>query len=110
LRTLDLDGCQLGDEGAVRLLKALRAPNLRSLSMSKNNFTNEAVQAITSNATLCKLERLSLSYHPAIDYYGAWQLYEASNLGRLKHINLLDAGISDHTLARLRKRFGHVRR
>jgi uncharacterized protein (TIGR02996 family) len=110
LQTLELEECHLGAQGAVRLLRALRAPNLRTLTMYKNDLTNEAVQALTSNATLCNLEKLSLSYHPDIDDEGARLLCEASNLGRLKDIQLLDAGISDDALTRLRKRFKHVRR
>jgi hypothetical protein len=110
LRSLELDKCDLGNQGAVRLLQALRAPNLRKLSLYQNGVSNEAVQALTSNPTLCNLEELSMSFHPGIDDEGARLFREAPYLDRLSELQLLDTGISDNALGQLRQRFRHVRR
>jgi hypothetical protein len=110
LRKLELDDCHLGDQGAVRLLRALRAPKLRELSLYKNDLSNEAVQALTSNPTFRRLEKLSMSFHSKIDDEGARLFCDAPHLGRLSYLQLLDAGISDDALARLRRRFRQVRR
>jgi hypothetical protein len=110
LRTLELDRCHLGNQGAARLLQALRAPNLRTLSLYQNELGNEAVEALTSNPTLRNLEELSMSYHPGIDDEGARLFCEAPYLDRLGELKLFEAGISDDALAQLRRRFRHVRR
>jgi hypothetical protein len=110
LRWLELDSCRLGDQGAVRLIRALRAPNLRQLSLYQNELSNETVQAITSNPSLRHLEELSLSFHPGIDDEGARLFCESPLLERLDQLQVLDTGVSDSALAQLRRRFRRVRR
>jgi len=110
LRSLELNHCHLGDQGAVRLLQALRAPNLRKLSLYQNELSNEAVQALTCNPTLHNLEELSMSYHSGIDDEGARLFRESPCLDRLDRLMLMETGISDDALANLRKRFRQVHR
>jgi uncharacterized protein (TIGR02996 family) len=108
LRLLELDHCYLGDQGAVRLLQALRAPSLRRLSLYQNELSNEAVGALTSNPTLCSLEEVSMSYHSGIDDEGARLFCESAYLDRLRVLQLFETSISDKALTRLRRRFRHV--
>jgi hypothetical protein len=110
LRALEMSDCRLGDQGTARLLGGLRAPNLRRLSLYQNDLSNEAVRALASNPTYRNLEHLSMSYHPGIDDQGARLLCESPHLSRLKSVQLFETGVSEDALARLRRRFRHVRR
>ncbi len=110
LRSLELNNCRLGNQGTVRLLQALRTPNLRQLSLYQNDLSNEAVQALVSNPTLRNLEELTMSFNPGIDDEGVRLFCESPCLDRLSRLQLLETGISDAALARLRLCFHHVRR
>jgi hypothetical protein len=110
LRELELESAGLGDRGAGRLVRALRAPELRELILYENDLGNETAHAVASNASLRNLEKLSLSYHPNLDDEGARLLEESPYLERLTTLQLFETGISDQALARLRRRFRHVSR
>jgi uncharacterized protein (TIGR02996 family) len=109
LRMWELDYCALGDEGGARLVRALRAPPLRDLSLYENDLGNATVHAVAHNPSLRRLERLSLSYHLAIDDEGARLLCESPYLDRLTELQLFETGVSEVGLARLRKRFRTVK-
>jgi Leucine Rich repeat len=96
------------DRGAGRLINAVRAPNLRKLSLSGNDLGNETVHAIAANPAFRKLENLSLSYNAAIDDDGAKALAESPHLGRLRGLSIFETSVSDSGLELLRKRFRNV--
>jgi uncharacterized protein (TIGR02996 family) len=109
LRQFGLQHCELGDAGAVALVRALRAPNLRELTLYQNDLGNATVAAIASNPSFARLENLSLSYHSAIDDDGARVLVEAPYLNRLETLQLFETNVSTRALHQLRKRFRNVR-
>jgi uncharacterized protein (TIGR02996 family) len=109
LREWDLSYCRLGGAGGARLVRALRAPHLRDLALYRNDLDNATVHAVASNSSLRRLEKLSLSYHRAIDDEGVRLLCESPYLDRLIELQLFETGVSKAGLRRLRKRFRHVR-
>jgi Ran GTPase-activating protein (RanGAP) involved in mRNA processing and transport len=110
LAGLNLDGCQIGDEGVRHLagspgmanltslglhfamvgvdgVRALAASpylrNLRVLDLGGNALTDEAAEALAASPHLGQLRKLVLCQHPPISDTGRKALFDSPNLPNL---------------------------
>jgi len=105
LELLDLEGCQIGDHGAV-VLAMTDFPALTEVDLSSNQITDVGVTDLLAWPVLRRLRRLVLGGNPIGDQ-GAFEL--ADRLGphnRLDNLNLRFTNISPDGQRALLSRFG----
>jgi uncharacterized protein (TIGR02996 family) len=107
LRELNLEGCQIGDDGVEHLVGG-RVPVLADLDLSGNDLTDAAVMQLLRSGLPRQLKRLILGGNPISDF-GARLLAEQWPTGaddRLEHLNLKFTDIGQPGQQALLARFG----
>ena len=102
LHTLDMTGCDLGDEGAQLLSCDARWPRLRTLKLARPGFRTGGMRALCGAAFIPHVEELSLarSYAPGAELLA---LFEHGPLA-LRHLDVGHVHIPDEVLERLAAR------
>jgi hypothetical protein len=96
LRSLDLDGCNIGDVGVAALTLIL--PILSELNVNNTRFTNAGLMTLLTAAERVSLTALSMD-HINIDEAGAQRLGEfLTNTTTLKYISFGNNSISERGL------------
>ena len=67
LRFLDLNGCSLGDEGLVALVKGGGFPLLRQLSLDGNGVTRDSLKVLAESSVGKQLVYLSVGFSPQLE-------------------------------------------
>jgi hypothetical protein len=94
LRELKLGGCMMGDDAMVALAKAT-ALRFTRLVAPRNDFTDEACDAIARATWAPQLEALDLSSNELIGNAGLQALASSTQLTALKRLKLEYIGLGD---------------
>ncbi|HEX4613133.1 MAG TPA: TIGR02996 domain-containing protein [Urbifossiella sp.] len=104
LRELNMEGCEIGDDGLGRLAGSEAVPRLAHLDVSGNEISDAGVAALVASPLWPRLRALVLGANPISDE-GAFALADAPPTG-LEYLNLKFTGITRHGQQRLLRRKG----
>jgi uncharacterized protein (TIGR02996 family) len=108
LREMNLEGCQVGDEGLRRLIVSESLSRVSDLDLSGNDLTHAGVTALLDSVLPRQLRRLILGGNPLTNA-AAIELAERWPTGaddKLEYLNLRFTGIGQPGQQALLRRFG----
>jgi hypothetical protein len=104
LHELNMEGCQIGDDGLRRLARSEAIPQLVRLDVSGNEISDEGVKSLVVSPLWPRLRSLVLGANPISDE-GAFALADAPPTA-IEYLNLKYTGLTRHGQQKLLRRKG----
>jgi uncharacterized protein (TIGR02996 family) len=105
LEVLELEACQIRDDGLNEIAHATTLPALIELDVSYNEISDEGVRLLVASPLWGRLRRIVLGGNPISDV-GAERLAEAADGSRLENLNLRFTAVGPDGFRALLRRYG----